>query len=110
MATPANGTVVLVRLPFSDLSASKLRPALVLAQAGRGDVILCQITSQTYSDGAALRLLDADFASGTLKSTSFVRPVKLFTSNDSIVQRSIGKLKEEKFDEVLKSVRALFER
>lgn len=37
--------VVLVRFPFSDLTGSKLRPALVLADTGRGDVRLCQITS-----------------------------------------------------------------
>ncbi len=33
----AAGKVVLVRFPFSDLSESKLRPAIVLAGAGRGD-------------------------------------------------------------------------
>jgi hypothetical protein len=33
----AAGQVVIVHFPFSDLSQSKLRPALVLADAGRGD-------------------------------------------------------------------------
>ena len=42
--------MVLVRFPFSDLSQSKLRPAVVLANAGRGDQILCQITSKRYGD------------------------------------------------------------
>ena len=45
MAAPAAGAVVLVRFPFSDLTSSKLRPAVVLADAGKGDFILCQITS-----------------------------------------------------------------
>ena len=31
MVSPSVGSVVLVRLPFSDLSSSKLRPAVVLA-------------------------------------------------------------------------------
>ncbi|MBK9163867.1 MAG: type II toxin-antitoxin system PemK/MazF family toxin [Acidobacteria bacterium] len=109
MATPTNGKVVLVRFPFSDLSATKLRPALVLAQAGRGDVILCQITSQPYSDRAATELFNADFAVGTLRRQSYVRPAKLFTSNDSIIDRIIGTLKDEKFEEVLGTVRSLFE-
>ena len=44
------GAVVLVRFPFSDLSASKLRPAVVLATLGRDDSVLAQVTSNPYSD------------------------------------------------------------
>jgi mRNA interferase MazF len=40
MGAFAAGQVVIVRFPFSDLTASKLRPAVVLADAGRGDWIL----------------------------------------------------------------------
>ncbi len=40
------GAVVLVHFPFSDLSQTKLRPAVVLADAGRSDWVLCQITSK----------------------------------------------------------------
>lgn len=46
MVTPSAGTVILVPFPFSDLTQAKLRPAVVLAQADRGDWILCQITSK----------------------------------------------------------------
>lgn len=46
MEAPAKGAVVLVRFPFSDLSRTKLRPAVVLADAGRGDRVLCQVHKQ----------------------------------------------------------------
>jgi len=46
----AAGQVVIVHFPFSDLRQSKLRPAVVLAEAGRGDWLLCQITSKSYGD------------------------------------------------------------
>ena len=36
MVVPTTGVVVLVPFPFSDLSQAKLRPAVVLAHAGRG--------------------------------------------------------------------------
>ncbi len=39
------GDVVIMPFPFSDLSASKKRPALVVASLAGDDVILCQITS-----------------------------------------------------------------
>jgi mRNA interferase MazF len=48
MGILAAGQVVIVHFPFSDLSQSKLRPAVVLAEAGRGDWLLCQITSKSY--------------------------------------------------------------
>jgi hypothetical protein len=45
MVAPTAGAVVLPPFPFSDLSQAKLRPAIVLADVGRDDWILCQLTS-----------------------------------------------------------------
>ena len=86
------GVVVLVRVPFSDLSASKLRPALVLAPAGGTDWVLCQITSNPYGDPAAQPLEAGSFVEGGLHRQSFVRPAKLFTAHESIVVRRAGVL------------------
>jgi mRNA interferase MazF len=71
------GVVVLVRFPFSDLSSSKLRPALVLASAGGSDWVLCQVTSNPYGDPLAVPLTAASFAEGGLPRESFARPGKL---------------------------------
>ena len=38
MVTSSIGAVVLVPFPFSDLSTSKLRPALLIAPSGQGDL------------------------------------------------------------------------
>ena len=89
------GAVVLVRFPFSDLSKTKLRPAVVLANVGRGDRILCQVTSKPYGDARALKLEDADFATGSLRVTSSVRPGKLFTANRDLIASEVGVLKPE---------------
>jgi mRNA interferase MazF len=86
------GVVVLVRFPFSDLSSSKLRPALVVAGAGGTDWILCQITSNAYGDAAAVALTTGSFAEGRLHRESFVRPAKLFTASESIIVRQVGRL------------------
>ena len=62
---------------------------MVLAYAGHGDWILCQVTSKPYGDARAIKLEDANFASGSLRVTSYARPAKLFTANrDLIVRRS----------------------
>ena len=98
------GVVVLVRFPFSDLSSSKLRPALVLASAGGTDWVLCQVTSTPYGDPKARPLEAASFAEGGLPRQSFARPGKLFTANESIVVRRAGELNPEALRGILDAV------
>jgi mRNA interferase MazF len=92
VVAPAPGIVVLVRFPFSDLSSSKLRPAVALASAGRGDWVLCQVTSNPYGDPGAVAISSTSFAKGGLGRDSFARPAKLFTANQSIIVRRAGVL------------------
>lgn len=98
------GSIVLVTFPFSDLSKSKLRPAVVLASAERGDWILCQITSNPYADSHAVQLSETDFHSGSLQRISFARPGKLFTANTDLIRTEVGNLKKVAFQNVLKAV------
>lgn len=91
MGAPAAGSVVLVRFPFSDLSRSKLRPAVVLADAGRGDAILCQVTSKSYGDDRAVAIAAADLAEGSLRMMSFARPGKIFTANETMIAATIAR-------------------
>jgi len=79
------------------LSQSKLRPAVVLAEAGRGDWLLCQITSKSYGDPRGIPIAAADFLHGSLRITSFARPGKLFTAHTSLVAGQIGALQPAKF-------------
>jgi len=106
---PAAGEVVLVPFPFSDLSQSKVRPAVCLADAGRGDWILCQITSSPYGDPTAIPLDAPDFASGGLLVASFARPGKLFTAHAGLMVRSVGFLIPDAFSRVLSAVVAQFQ-
>ena len=109
MGAPAVGEVVLVTFPFSDLSTSKLRPAVCLADAGHGDWILCQITSKPYGDPLAVPLDAPDFASGGLLVASVARPGKLFTAHQSLVSRTVGTLTGAAFQRVLAAVVALLQ-
>lgn len=85
------GSVVFVRFPFSDLSGVKKRPALVLAKLPKNDLILCQITSKSYSDVNAVELVPSDFTEGKLIQISYIRPSKIFTANNVIVDSVVGK-------------------
>lgn len=98
------GALVLVPFPFSDLSQSKLRPAVVLANAGRGDYVLCQITSKAQADPRAVELVQADLVSGSLQITSYARAGKLFTANDSLVVRQVGELAPSALSQIVEQV------
>ena len=104
MVTPTAGSVVLVTFPFSDLSANKLRPAIVLAAAGGDDWVLCQVTSKPYSDPGAVELADSDFASGSLQRASYARPGKLFTANVTLMRTEVGRLDSAAFSKVKAAV------
>jgi mRNA interferase MazF len=73
---------------------------VVLAEAGRGDWVLCQITSKSYGDPLAIPLDAADFAHGSLRLASYARPGKLFTAHTSLVAGQAGELRSAKFSAV----------
>ena len=67
MVTFGIASVVLIDFPFSDLSRTKLRPAVVLAQSRNEDWILCQITSNAKIDEKVVEINSSDFAKGSLQ-------------------------------------------
>jgi mRNA interferase MazF len=96
----AVGQVVTLAFPYSDLQSVKRRPALILANAARGDWVLCQITSQAFGDNDSIRLDMTDFDYGTLNLLSYVRPLKLFTAHDSLFKSTVGALHTKKLIEI----------
>jgi mRNA interferase MazF len=110
VVTPSAGTVVLVPFPFSDLSSSKLRPAVVLAEVSRNDWILCQITSNLYSDPQAVPITDSSFIQGSLHRISYARPGKLFTANRNLIVAQVGLLNKETLEKIIERTIELLRR
>ena len=104
MAKFVKGDVVVVPFPFSDLSQSKKRPALVLAPLEGNDVILCQITSKNTKDNYAISIDETDFESGSLKQAGNIRPNRLFTADTHIILYRIGVIKKDKLNQVTNKV------
>ncbi len=98
------GDVVVIPFPFSDLSQTKRRPAVVISVLDGDDLILCQITSQTLKDRYAIPLSDEDFEENGLHRPSNIRPNRLFTAEKSIILYRIGALMRIKLDEVISRI------
>ncbi|MBE2225338.1 MAG: type II toxin-antitoxin system PemK/MazF family toxin [Anaerolineae bacterium] len=110
MVTLSPASIVIIPFPFSDLSGTKLRPALVLAETGHDDWLLCQITSNAYIDSDAIRLSDTSLSAGTLNQTSFARPMKLFTANADLIVKRVAILNDETFHKILTVIIELLQR
>ena len=101
MESLVKGDVVVLPFPYSDLSSSKKRPALIVGVLEGNDVILCQITSKKRDDKYALNLDNTDFKLGKLNLESYIRPNRIFTADKSIILYKIGSIKENKIQEVI---------
>ena len=98
------GEVVVVPFPFSDLSQFKRRPAIVITDLTGGDLILCQITSQSIFDKYAISLSDDDFQKGSLKKKSNIRPNRIFTADSHIILYKVGRIRDDKIKEVINKI------
>jgi len=86
------GDIVVVPFPFSDLSNSKRRPALVLANLIGQDIIPCQITSQFSTDNYAIELRNENFETDSLNKNSNIRPSRIFTADKAVILYKVGRI------------------
>lgn len=102
--------VVVVPFPFTDISASKRRPALVLSDEQGfntpvGHSVMAMITTASQSSwtlGTAI----IDLPAAGLTTPSIVR-MKLFTLDHVLISKQIGRLGSDYQDRVKASLRVL---
>lgn len=102
------GDVVVISFPFSDLSASKKRPAVIVANLTGDDHIIAQITSVARADDYAVSLEAKDFKNGKLPHSSVIRPNKLFTADKSLISYKAGSVNDKKIKEIEKTLVNIF--
>ena len=89
------GDIVVMPFPFTDLSSTKKRPALIISTLLGDDLVVCQITGKIKEDSYVIELKDSEIVGGKLKGDSYIRTNKLFTADKSIIEYKIGSLKRE---------------
>ncbi len=98
------GDVISIPFPFSDTSTTKRRPALVIAESDSNNMLVCPITSKVGRD-YEIKLEDQDFRVGKLNlNPCYIRPNIIATVDKSNVIRYIGKLRNEKINEVITAI------
>lgn len=104
------GTIVLVPFPFTDLSGSKVRPAVIISKGKIGsDIIVVFITSQSKKRSRHSLTITPSEENG-LKTTSQIHASKIATLEHMIVLGELGTLgaaDSAKLDTILRTTLAL---
>jgi mRNA interferase MazF len=104
MSNPQPGEIWLVQFPFSDLTSTKLRPALILA-VHREEIIILGIFSKIPTDNlqnswVLVQNSDSQFLQTGLKKTSLIRADKIATLSRAVFQIKLGNLSPNLWIEV----------
>lgn len=105
MPSYSQNDIILVRYPFSDLSGSKVRPAVVVSALHISqDIIISPLTSKTES------LLDGEFvlSEWAAAGLNVVTAVKrgLYTVHESLIVTAIGQLADVDLKQLEQSLRS----
>ncbi len=102
------GDIILVPFPFSDLSSTKTRPAVVVSnnELKGEDVIVVGMTSQA-GGRYSLSLEDGDLEKGILPVKSYLRYNKVVSLQKSMMRRHVGRLSLKKRKALIKSLKSL---
>ena len=108
------GTIVLTPFPFTDLSAVKRRPAVIVSSSGKtgDDVIVAFISSKTSEPiketDYVLDTNHPDFMGTGLKKNSTFKMDKLVTIEKRIIVGEIGRVSKAILHELDKKLRLTF--
>ena len=103
----AKGDIVLIPFPFTDLSGSKLRPAVILVDTSL-DLTVCFITTQTGWQEPTDVLLTVSATNG-LKKQSLIRTSKIATLDKSLAKGLLGRLKQTELSDLDNKLKILFQ-
>jgi mRNA interferase MazF len=103
------GEIVLIPVPFSDLSQTKQRPVLVISNTSHNyasrDMIVVAITSNLLQNGIVIE--SNDLTVGELPKKSIIRCENIYTLEQNIVIKRFGVISEKVLEKVTSEINNL---
>src|SRR5262245_61584929 len=91
---PKQGEIVLIPVPFTNLSSNKRRPVIVISNDDynqtAADMVVVAMTSTPAVGPYSLRITSSDLVQGKLNRPGTVRVDKIYTLDQSLVVRTFG--------------------
>jgi mRNA interferase MazF len=93
---PEQGDIVLVPVPFTDLSSIKRRPVIVISkneyQHTTADMLVVAMTSNPVTAPYSFTITNADLVDGHLNRPGQVRVDKIYTLSQTLAVRRFGRI------------------
>ena len=100
------GEIVLIPVPFTDLSSQKRRPVIVISSDAYNqrslDIIVVAMTSNPAVAPFSFQFTAADLIEGALNRPGMVRVDKIYTLAQSIVVKKFAKVSPEIIGRILR--------
>ena len=105
------GDILLIPIPFTDLSSSKRRPVLVISNNDYNskidDIIVVAITSNLLSKEYSIIITGDDLTDGSLRVDSSIRADKIYTLSQNIIIKRFGKVNDDIMNKVQNKINEL---
>ena len=101
------GDIILIPFPFTDLTGTKLRPAIVLINSNY-DITVCFITTQIkWKEETDIEIFPT--ANNGIKKYSLIRLSKIATVDKSLCVGKLGELQENELLDLNAKLKSLFQ-
>jgi mRNA interferase MazF len=101
---PEQGDIVLIPIPFTDLSSQRHRPVIVISNDAYNrrtqDMVVVAMTSNPQPVDYSFTITSADLIGGALNRPGKVRVDRIYTLAQSIAVKTFGQVSEEILDRI----------
>ena len=108
---PEQGDIVLIPIPFTDLSSQKRRPVIVISNniynQKTADIVVVAMTSNPAKVDYSFTITSSDLEQGKLNRPGKVRVDKIYTMSQSIVVKTFGRVNAQVLDRIRRELQDL---
>jgi mRNA interferase MazF len=108
---PEQGDIVLIPIPFTDLSSAKRRPVIVVSNntynRKTADIVVVAVTSNPVPADYSFSITSADLVKGTLNRPSKIRVDRIYTLSQTTVVKTFGHVNGATLDKIRRTLQDL---
>ena len=98
------GDILLIPVPFTDLSSQKRRPVIVISNDAynrkTGDIVVVAMTSNPATVEYSFAITSSDLKNGILNRPGKVRVDKIYALSQTIIAKTFGRINDATMDRI----------